>query len=299
MKYRQLGNSSLCISEIGLDCGRFGDEFHTVSDDVVVETMAEATRAGVCFFDMDENGLGGRGPRLVSEYLYESGATPLIAIRLPGSLAGANTDHSNAHLRAAIEKSIGSLGVDAVDLIQLQDVPTDVLREGTLFQIMADFRREGLCHAWGVVAQTVDDARLCLQQCDIASLQVQMSMLQQQSAWQLFEDAAAACIGILVRVDADTHVGRPVVSEETARALPDPAHDPAGFESGQWNFADSSVRWILDHRAVTAVLASCSSPAQVQTIAHVPMRSPLPVAVQAALDNIYLPQTAADIQDRI
>ena len=68
MKYRTLGKTGIMVSEIGLGCWQFGGDFGPTQDENSLATMAEATQAGITFFDTADVYGDGRSERVIRQY---------------------------------------------------------------------------------------------------------------------------------------------------------------------------------------------------------------------------------------
>lgn len=314
MKRRILGKSGLDISEIGLGCWQFGGDFGPIEDERALATLASAREAGVNFFDTADVYGAGRSERLVGR---SNAGLPDVVIatkvgRTPDLYPSAyGHDGVRAHLLASIER----LGVQTLDLVQLHCVPRDVLEDGEIFETMNRLQAEGLCRAWGASVETIDEARLCLGEPGLASLQIIFNIFRQDAAWSLFEDAKAADVGIIVRLPlasgllsgrykgderfaetdhrqynrkgeafsvGETFSGIPFeIGAQLARELSE--HLPEG-----WNHADLALRWILDHDAVTTVIPGASRPEQARANARASTLPSLSDETHEALKTFYL-----------
>jgi len=315
MHNRILGKSGLSVSEIGLGCWQFGGDFGAIEDERALATLKAASEAGVTFFDTADVYGGGRSETLVGRYAAETGTRPIVATKVGRSAElypdGYRYEAIRDHLRASAER----LGVDRLDLIQLHCVPTAVLRDGAAFDTMNRLQSEGLCRHWGASVETIEEAEICLAQENLASLQMIFNVFRQDAAWSLFAKAEAADVGIIVRLPLASGLLTGKFTAETTFEPTDHRNynrDGQAFSVGEtfsgivfstgvaladglrpfvpegWSLADFSLRWILDHPAVSTVIAGCSRPAQVEANARASALPPLPDDVHAALRDYYL-----------
>ena len=315
MHHRVLGKSGYSVSEIGLGCWQFGGDFGAIEDERALATLSAASAAGVTFFDTADVYGGGRSEKLIGRYVAESGAHPVIATKVGRSAElypdGYRYEVVRDHLRASAER----LGTDALDLIQLHCVPTAVLRDGALFDTMNRLQSEGICRHWGASVETIEEAEICLAQESLTSLQIIFNIFRQDAAWSLFAEAEAAGVGIIVRLPLASGLLTGKFTAETTFEATDHRNynrDGQAFSVGEtfsgiafatgvelsdglrpfvpegWSLADFSLRWILDHKAVSSVIAGCSRPAQVEANAKVSSLPPLGDDVHAALKDYYV-----------
>jgi len=150
MTYRQLGNSGLTVSTVGLGCNNFGAR---MADEAVPEVVAAAIDAGITLFDTAdiygdrEAGLRGRSEELLGAALGARRDQVIIATKFGMDMAGANGPDwgvrgSRRYIRRAVEASLRRLGTDWIDLYQMHapdphtpieetlDVLTDLVHEG-------------------------------------------------------------------------------------------------------------------------------------------------------------------------
>ena len=122
MDYRQLGNSGLTVSVVGLGCNNFGGR---MADDAVPEVVDAAIDAGVTLFDTaDVYGNRGGSEVLLGKALGKRRAEVVVATKFGADMAGANGPDwgvrgSRRYIRLAVEASLRRLGTDWIDLYQL------------------------------------------------------------------------------------------------------------------------------------------------------------------------------------
>lgn len=222
--------------------------------------------------------------------------------------------YTRASLRTATEQSLERLGVDQIELTQLHCVPTDVLRQGHVFDRLRELQQEGLIKHWGASVESVEEGMLCLDQPELASLQVIFNIFRQKPAEALLPRADEQGVGIIVRLPlASGLLGGKITRATTFR---DDDHrnfnrDGAMFNVGEtfaelelergitaveqaaalvppgMTMAQVALRWILDHPAVSVVIPGASRPEQVRANVAAADVTPLPAALHAALAEIY------------
>lgn len=123
MEYRQLGNSGLAVSVVGLGCNNFGGRIDADQTNAVV---AAAVDAGITLFDTADvyGGEPGQSETLLGKALGSSRDDVMIATKFGGDMRGANGPDwgvrgSRRYIRKAVEGSLRRLGTDWIDLYQL------------------------------------------------------------------------------------------------------------------------------------------------------------------------------------
>jgi len=315
MQQRAFGKTGLTVPEIGLGCWQLGGGWgNDWNDGIAQQTLQAAFDSGVRFIDTADVYGDGASERSISTFLQghrDDGLT--VATKL--GRAGIYPDgYTRASLREATERSIERLGVDSLDLTQLHCVPTDVLRQGHVFDWLRELQQEGLIKHWGASVESVEEGMICLAQPDLASLQVIFNVFRQKPAEELLPRAQAQGVGIIVRLPlasgllggkitrattfreddhrnfnrdgamfnvGETFAGLPlergIAATEQVAALV-----PAGMTMPQL-----ALRWILDHPAVSVVIPGASRPEQVRANVDAASVAPLPAELHQKLAGVY------------
>ena len=129
MEYRQLGDSGLTVSTVGLGCNNFGRRLDAARTDAVVNAAVDA---GITLFDTADvyHGEHGFSEKLLGKALGDRRDEVVIATKFGGDMHGANGPDwgvrgSRRYIRKAVESSLQRLGTDWIDLYQLH-VPDPV-----------------------------------------------------------------------------------------------------------------------------------------------------------------------------
>lgn len=314
MKRRTLGKTGLEVSEIGLGCWQFGGDFGPTEDETSIATMTEASRAGVDFFDTADVYGDGRSESVIGRYKSQSGVTNTVATKVGRSARLYPDKYDYEGIRDDLEASRRRLGVKALDLVQLHCVPTEVLRDGSIFGHLDRLKSEGYCANWGASVETLEEAKICLDQDGLATLQIIFNLFRQDAATEVFPLAQGRDVGIIVRLPLASGLLTGKFSGD--HSFPDSDHrnynaDGAAFSVGEtfsgielhrgvealsllepyvpvgWPLAKFSLRWILDHPAVSTVIAGASSPVQARSNARASDLPALSEDTHAALMEIY------------
>src|SRR5439155_7486473 len=98
------------------------------------------------------------------------------------------------------EPSLNRLGVDALDLTQLHCVPTDVHARGEIFDHLRRLKQEGKIRHFGASVESMEQARICMNQEGLASLQIIFNVFRQKPIDELFDASKRRGIAIIVRL---------------------------------------------------------------------------------------------------
>ncbi|MET9273325.1 aldo/keto reductase [Kribbella sp. NPDC003557] len=123
MEYRQLGDSGLTVSVVGLGCNNFGRRLDAGRTEVVVNAAVDA---GITLFDTADiyRGEHGFSEELLGKALGSRRDEVVIATKFGGDMGGVNGPDwgvrgSRRYIRKAVESSLQRLGTDWIDLYQL------------------------------------------------------------------------------------------------------------------------------------------------------------------------------------
>ena len=311
MKQRSLGKTGYQASEIGIGCWQFGGDFGPISDTQSTDTLAAAHKANVSFYDTADVYGAGRSEQVIGDFA-KSHKDMIIATKVGRMPALYPDNYSQDDVEAHIQDSLMRLGVEALDL-QLHCVPTEILKQGQIFHVMNNLQAKGLIKAWGASVETLEEAKICIAEDNCATLQIIFNLYRQDAIWSLFDEAKARDVGIIVRLplasgiltgkftadhkfdesdhrnfnrdgahfSVETFSG---IEQHKAVALLDEIRP---FVPEGWSLADFALRWILDHEAVSSVIAGCSHPDQIERNVRAASLAPLPDETHAALSKIY------------
>lgn len=325
MKTRLLGRTGFAVSEIGLGCWQLGGEFGPVDDGEASSILANAARLGINFWDTADVYGNGLSEHRIGTFFGKPDDL-VVATKVGRSSALYPDKYTLAGVRESLEESARRLGVETIDLAQLHCVPRAVLEEGEIFGWMDAIRDEGLIRNWGASVETLAEAELCLARDGLATLQIIFNIFRQDAARSLLERAKAADVGVIVRLPlasgllsgkftartefaptdhrsfnrdgeafsvGETFGGVPFEKGvELADALE--AYVPADMAMSQF-----ALRWILDHDAVSSVIAGVSRPEQVGINAEASGLPPLSQQTHEDLARFYADRVRPHIRGEV
>ena len=324
MNRRPFGRTGESVGEIGLGTWQLGGaDWGDVEESHALDTLRAAVEGGVNFFDTaDVYGLG-RSEEIIGKFLRETSERVFVATKLgrfpePGWPA----NFSLASLRAHTEASLRRLGVEAIDLTQLHCIPTDVLREGEVFEWLRVLKREGKIRHYGVSVESNEEALICLRQEDLASLQIIFNVFRQKPV-EFFGEAKAKGVALIVRLPLASGLLSGKFTKETRFAPTDHRsynREGQAFNVGEtfaglpfekaveladalkplvpegMTMAHMALRWILDFDAVTVVIPGARNPAQARANLAATRLEPLGPALHARLREFYESSVAGHIR---
>ncbi|WP_339256571.1 aldo/keto reductase [Paenibacillus sp. FSL P2-0136] len=291
MKYRELGNTGLSVSEVSFGTWAIGGDWGNSKDEDGLRGLQAAMEQGVNFFDTADVYGGGHAEELLAK--ATRGKQDEIHIATKFCRAGDIHDPENYSARRIseyCEQSLRRLEREAIDLYQIHCPPMEILRDGSVFAALGQLKAEGKIRHYGVSVETIEEGLLCLEYPGVAALQVIFNLLRQQPAQELLPQAAAKGAGILVRLPLASGLltgkftpsstfqdndhrkfnanGEQFNVGETFAGLPfvkgvELAQKLEWITEGRGNMAQASMRWILDHPAVSCVIPGFKNESQV------------------------------------
>ena len=311
MNSRILDATGAQVSEVGLGCWQIGGSWGEVSSDDALQILRAAHENGVTMFDTANVYGDGRSEKLIGQFLRESGASDVfVATKLGRGGEKLTLDG----MRAATEKSLSNLGVEALDLTQLHCIPTEDLRRGEVFEHLRALQDEGKIKRFGASVESMEEAHLCLQHEGLSSLQIIFNLFRQKPIDDLFEAAKSKNVGLIVRLplasgllsgkmtidtkfDEEDHRnfnrnGEQFNVGETFAGLPfekgvELADELKTFVPENTTMAQWSQRWILDYDAVTAIIPGASKRSQIESNVGAAQLAPLSEETHRKLRDWY------------
>ncbi|MGN6610299.1 MAG: aldo/keto reductase [Angustibacter sp.] len=121
MTYRQLGDSGLTVSTVGLGCNNFGRRLDQDGTNAVVR---QALESGITLFDTADIYGQGASEEMLGLALGSERENVVVATKFGMDMQGANGPDwgvrgSRRYIRKAVEASLRRLGTDWIDLYQL------------------------------------------------------------------------------------------------------------------------------------------------------------------------------------
>lgn len=314
MKTRALGKSGIQVSEIGLGCWQLGGDFGPVEDDRALDILRTADEQGISFWDTADVYGSGQSERRIAAFLQNSTAKPFVTTKVGRSSEIYPDGYTKENVRKSIEGSAARLNVDSIDLVQLHCVPPAILKAGDIIDWMEEFQKDGLIRFFGASVETIEEARIALVSPNLVSLQIIFNIFRQNAIDDLFPLAMSNDVGVIVRLPLASGVLSGKMTHDQAFAETDHRHynrHGEAFSVGEtfsgipfetalnlvdelkslvphgMTMAQMALRFILDHPAVTTIIAGASRPEQVVENAGVSSLRPLPETLHRKLADIY------------
>lgn len=309
-------------AKVGLGCWQLGGGWGESWDDAIAQTILQsAYDSGVRFFDTADVYGDGASECALQPFLRKQ---PDCTVVTKLGRAGIYPDgYSEETLRAATAASMRRLGLEQLPLTQLHCVPTTILQEGNVFHWLRKQQADGLIKRFGASVESVEEGLICLEQEGLESLQIILNIFRQKPLEELLPKAKERGVKIIVRLPLASGLLTGKIKatttfkpEDHRNFNRDGAHFNVGetfaglpFEKGValaeelkalvpngMTMAQMSLRWILDHDAVSVVIPGASSPEQAKLNSSAALLPALPNELHVKLAEFYQSKVVANIR---
>jgi aryl-alcohol dehydrogenase-like predicted oxidoreductase len=286
MEYRQLGRTGLRVSEIGYGAWGIGaSNWVGAKEDESVRALHRAIDLGVNFLDTARG--YGESERIVGQVVRErSGDEVYVATKVPPKNgrwpAPAGLDPSETfpgdHIRASVEESLRVSGLEAFDVVQFHVWSDEWVGRGDWLETVSELKEEGKLRFFGVSINDYEpeNALRLIESGAVDTVQVIYNAFSQQPEERLLPACEQHDVGVIVRVALDEggltgritagttfpdgdfrneyfRGDRPAQVEQRVGALV----ADLGIEPDE--LPDTALRYVLDHPAVSTVIAGMRS----------------------------------------
>jgi aryl-alcohol dehydrogenase-like predicted oxidoreductase len=316
MRYRELGETGMRVSEISLGTWAFGGDWGTVGEDEAYAALNRAVDLGVNFLDTADVYGDGRSEKLIGRLLEDRPNDEILIATKAGRRLDPHTadGYDHEHLSAFIERSLKNLGVEALDLLQLHCPPTEAYRQDATFEALDSLKEAGKLKNYGVSVEKVEEARMALDYPNVATVQIIFNIFRQKPAEEFFPLAEERGIGILARVPLASGLLSGKMSADRDFSQDDHrffnrngeafdrgetfagVHFETGLEAAEElkelvpegsTLAQFALRWILMHPAVSCAIPGGKNPSQVEDNVAAAEMAPLSEETMELVKEIY------------
>src|ERR687895_513304 len=203
MKYRTLGRTGLRVSAVGLGTMVHAGHFGPMDDRESLSAIETAMELGVNFIDTSDAYGSGYSETLLGQALRGKRDKVILATKGGNVMVGPERGKRNFsadYIARVMDESLKRLQTDYIDLYQLHNPTSDVIKSGEVWEVLDRRRKEGKIRHYGVSINTMEEGIAAAQDGRSASIQVEYNLLAQESAEAFFPLAQAAGIGIIARV---------------------------------------------------------------------------------------------------
>lgn len=245
MKYRQLGNTDLELSEIGLAVWPLTTGVWRGSDDDALSFVKKAYDLGVNFYDTADVDGRGKGEELLGKAFAGNREMVILATKVgydfyndPAANGVTGSRRFDAdYVRYAVEQSLARLGTGFVDILQLHDPTMDAVMDDALWRTIEALRDEGKIRYFGAsLGPGVghhDEGVLAMRKRGATTLSTMYNLLEQDPGRKFFTVALESMTGILLR------------NPHANGVLDDTVHGPGDLKTGGY-YPPRGEAWVRE-----------------------------------------------------
>jgi len=326
MQQRRLGKTGYQIGEIGFGAWAIGGAWGPVDDATSLKALHAAADAGVTLIDTADVYGDGRSERLIRQFLGErSGERFIVATKMGRRVPQLLANYTPEAFAGWLERSRENLGVETIDLVQLHCPPWDVYYTPELFAACDELVARGVIAHYGVSVEKVEQALKAIEYPNVASVQIIFNIVRQRPAERFFAEAQRRDVGILARVPLASGLLTGKLTRESTFAADDHRlfnRNGESFDKGETfagldyetglalveelkalvpdgaTLAQTALRWILMHDAVTVAIPGARTPEQARANAAAADLAPLPGATMERIRELYARYAKPLVHDR-
>jgi aryl-alcohol dehydrogenase-like predicted oxidoreductase len=336
MEQRVLGKTGRPVSVIGLGTWQLGADWGAVTEADALAVLRAAVDSGVTFFDTADVYGDGRSERTIGRFIADiDGRGVTVATKMGRRVAQVPENYVLENFRAWTDRSRVNLGVDRLDLVQLHCPPSPVYSTDAVYDVLDTLVAEERIAAYGVSVETAAEALTAIARPGVATVQIIFNAFRRKPLDAVLPAAAAAGVGIIVRVPlasgllsgrytaetvfaADDHrtynrhgeafdVGETFSGVDYATGVRAAAEfaalvaEPAAFTADPGpaaTTAQAALRWVTQQPGVTTVIPGARNPEQARQNAAAALQPPLSDTALRQIEDLYDKYFRADVHTR-
>ncbi len=214
MKYRQLGNTDLNVSEVGFGVWTVGTSWWgNIEEPQGINLLRQAYDLGINFFDTGDTYGEGYGEEILAKALKQQRHDIIIGTKFGYDFYThlVREGHQErpqkwtpGFIRYACEQSLRRLDTDYIDLYQLHNPKMDAIENDELFDTLEDLVKEGkILHYGFAIGPDIgweEEGTASIQHREAQVMQIIYSILEQDPARAWFPMAQEQQTGLITRV---------------------------------------------------------------------------------------------------
>lgn len=223
MKYRPLGSTGLVVSEIGFGAWGIGGltagqtSYGDTDDRTSLEALRCALDCGITFFDTSGAYGNGHSEELIGRAFGDARQKVVLATKAGYESWDRPPDFSPDAIVASVDRSLGRLRTDYIDLLQLHNAPLDVLGHPEVQRVLERLVVQGKILNWGISAKSPGEALEALKAASVPVIQANFNMMDVRAVTSgLLEQVRHSQVGFIARTPLSFGFLSGVIGRDTA-----------------------------------------------------------------------------------
>jgi aryl-alcohol dehydrogenase-like predicted oxidoreductase len=326
MRYRRLGKTGYEVSTVGFGTWQLGADWGAVDDATALAALHAAADAGITFYDTADVYGDGRSERLVGRFLRErSDPRLVVATKMCRRVPQAMENYTPEAFRGWLERSRENLDLGTIPLVQLHCPVTAIYYAPEIFAALDELVADGLIAHYGASVEKVEEGLIAIENPGVASIQIIFNILRQRPAERFLAAAAAADVGVIVRVPLASGLLTGKLAADSTFAADDHRtynRDGSSFDVGEtfagvpfplgleavarlrplvpegMSMAQLALRWILMHDGVSTTIPGAKTPEMARANAAAADLPALSAETMDAIRTVYRETTRPYVHTR-
>jgi len=330
MKYRNLGNSGIKVSEIGFGTWTLGLDWwgKKLEEEESIKLLKHAYDIGINFFETADMYGKGKSEKILSKAFKNMRNDVIYSTKWGYDMYNAEQighneipqKHNTDFLSFALTESMKRLETDFIDVYSLHNPRLDAIKNDLLFNELDNLVNSGKIKSHGVALGPAigwkDEGLYAIENRNIVSLQTVYNILEQDPGREFLGaiDKKNRAVGLMVRVPDASGILTGKVNENTVMGKNDhrsvrkkewiiqsmkkieklkPIADSHG-----WDITEIAVKYILSQEQISVVLPTVTTIEEIDTFAQLSDGNYLNANEKKQIEqmyenNFYLPDLIA------
>ncbi|WP_148685453.1 aldo/keto reductase [Candidatus Nitrosocosmicus hydrocola] len=320
MKYRNLGNTGIQVSEIGFGTWTLALDWwgKKLEEDESIKMLKHAYDLGINFFETADMYGKGKSEKLLAKAFKDMRSEVIYSTKWGYDMYTANQighgeipqKHNPEFLDFALSESLNRLETDFVDVYSLHNPKMEAIENNALFDRLDELVKTGKIKSHGVALGPAigweKEGLYAIENRNIVCLQTVYNILEQDPGRVFFnavDTRANNSVGIMVRVPDASGVLTGKVNEHTVFDKNDHRNNrkkewiiqamkkieklkPIADSHG-WNITELSMKYILSQKEISVLLPTVTSLEEIDLFAQISDGNYLSADEKTQIERMY------------
>ena len=188
MKYRQLGNTGIEVSEIGFGAWGIGGTpkdaraYGPTDDKVSQQALMKAFDSGITFYDTSPLYGYGHSEELLGATFKDVRESIIISSKVGFVNFKGKKNFSPKYIQDSLESSLRRLQTDYIDVFQLHDPPVELLQQDRrIVECLESLKSDGKIRVIGISTKLPEESLIVIDKFNFKSVQVNYNLVDQRA----------------------------------------------------------------------------------------------------------------------